>query len=103
MSTEKTACILCSRNCGLQVEINDGKFVKIQGDEKHPISKGKSFAIVGGGGQGNHLGGIYSRQRLSAMDSKFIYTALARKSSANQKREASTPLSKLMKASAEKW
>ena len=133
MSTEKTACILCSRNCGLQVEINDGKFVKIQGDEKHPISKGyicqkaarleyyqnhddrlryplkrqsngtfvrvswdealgeiaeklknirnqhggKSFAFVGGGGQGNHWGGIYSRQMLSAMDSKFIYTALA--------------------------
>ena len=40
MSAEKTACILCSRNCGLSVEINDGKFVKIQGDEAHPISKG---------------------------------------------------------------
>ena len=133
MSTEKTACILCSRNCGLKVEIGDGKFVKIQGDENHPISKGyicqkaarlefyqnhddrlrhplkrqtdgtfaeiswdaalseiaeklkdirkrhggKAFAFVGGGGQGNHWGGMYSRQMLSAMDSKFIYTALA--------------------------
>ncbi len=133
MSAEKTACILCSRNCGLKVEINDGKFVKIQGDEQHPISKGyicqkaarleyyqnhddrlkyplkrqsdgtfakiswdealgeiaeklksvknqhggNSFAFVGGGGQGNHWGGIYSRQMLAAMDSKFIYTALA--------------------------
>lgn len=133
MSTEKTACILCSRNCGLEVEINGGKFVKIKGDENHPISKGylcqkaarleyyqnhddrlryplkrqsdgtfvrvtwnealgeiaeklkslkdqysgNSFAFVGGGGQGNHWGGIYSRQLLSAMDSRFIYTALA--------------------------
>ena len=40
MTTEKTACILCSRNCGLKVQISDGKFVKIQGDEQHPISKG---------------------------------------------------------------
>lgn len=133
MSIEKTACILCSRNCGLKVEINHGKFVKIQGDEQHPVSKGyicqkaarleyyqnhddrlkyplkrqsdgsfkkiswndalteiaeklniirnqysgNAFAFVGGGGQGNHWGGIYSRQLLSAMDSRFIYTALA--------------------------
>ena len=40
MTTEKTACILCSRNCGLTVEIDNGKFVKIKGDEAHPISKG---------------------------------------------------------------
>jgi anaerobic selenocysteine-containing dehydrogenase len=133
MSTEKTACILCSRNCGLKVDIADGKFVKIQGDEEHPISLGyicqkaarleyyqnhddrlkyplkrqsdgtfvrvswdealgeiaeklanirnqhggNSFAFVGGGGQGNHWGGMYSRQLLSAMSSRFIYTALA--------------------------
>lgn len=133
MLAEKTACILCSRNCGLKVEINDGKFVKIQGDENHPISKGylcqkaarleyyqnhddrlthplkrltdgtfarvswdealgeiaeklndirsrhsgNAFAFVGGGGQGNHWGGMYSRQLLSAMNSRFIYTALA--------------------------
>ena len=133
MSPEKTACILCSRNCGLKVEISNGKFIKIQGDEQHPISKGyicqkaarleyyqnhddrlkypqkrqadgtftrvswdealgeiaeklnnirsqhggKAFAFVGGGGQGNHWGGMYSRQLLSAMDSRFIYTALA--------------------------
>lgn len=133
MSAEKTACILCSRNCGLNVEISDGKFVKIQGDEQHPVSRGylcqkaarlefyqnhddrlrhplkrqadgtfvkiswdealseiaeklkgvreqhggRAFAFVGGGGQGNHWGGIYSRQLLSAMDSRFIYTSLA--------------------------
>ncbi|MEY4906213.1 MAG: hypothetical protein RLZZ292_4028 [Bacteroidota bacterium] len=133
MASEKTACILCSRNCGLTVEINEGKFVKILGDEQHPISKGyicqkaarleyyqnhddrlgqplkrqedgsflpiswdialqeiaeklqkikqtytgNAFAFVGGGGQGNHWGGAYSKQLLAAMGSRFIYTALA--------------------------
>lgn len=133
MSTEKTACILCSRNCGLSVDVSSHSFVKVQGDEQHPISKGyicqkaarleyyqnhddrlkyplkrnadgtfarvswdealteisqklnnvrrqhsgNAFAFVGGGGQGNHWGGIYSRQLLAAMDSRFIYTALA--------------------------
>jgi anaerobic selenocysteine-containing dehydrogenase len=133
MTVEKTACILCSRNCGLEVEISNGKFVKIRGDEQHPISKGyicqkaarleyyqnhddrlgsplkrqadgsfspipwdtalqeiaeklnhikqsytgNAFAFVGGGGQGNHWGGVYSKQLLAAMGSRFIYTALA--------------------------
>ena len=39
MATAKTACILCSRNCGLTVEITEQKFVKIHGDNDHPISK----------------------------------------------------------------
>jgi anaerobic selenocysteine-containing dehydrogenase len=133
MSLSVTACPLCSRNCGLEVEIQEGHFTKIKGDEKHPISQGyvcqkaarlehyqnhddrlkyplkrqadgtftqiswdtalteiaeqlnqqkkqyggKSFAFVGGGGQGNHWGGIYSGQMLAAMGSRFIYTALA--------------------------
>lgn len=133
MSLSVTACPLCSRNCGLEVEIHDGKFSKIKGDDKHPISQGyicqkaarleyyqnhddrlkfplkrqedgtfvriswetalneiaeklnylkkmhggKSFAIVGGGGQGNHWGGVYSSQMLSALGSRYIYSALA--------------------------
>ncbi len=133
MSISVTACPLCSRNCGLEVDIQDGKFTKIKGDEKHPISQGyicqkaarleyyqnhddrlryplkrqndgtfmriswetalseiatqlnqlkkqhggKSFAIVGGGGQGNHWGGVYSSQMLAAMGSRYIYSALA--------------------------
>jgi anaerobic selenocysteine-containing dehydrogenase len=133
MATATTACILCSRNCGLTVEIDNGKFLKIQGDDAHPISKGyicqkaarlehyqnhddrlgqplkrqtdgtfepiswdtafyeiseklktikqahtgNAFAFVGGGGQGNHWGGVYSKQLLAAMGSRFIYTALA--------------------------
>jgi anaerobic selenocysteine-containing dehydrogenase len=41
MSTaEITACILCSRNCGLAVELDGGRFVRIRGDEAHPNSRG---------------------------------------------------------------
>lgn len=132
MTSEKTACILCSRNCGLTVEINDGKFTRIRGDEDHPLTKGyicqkaarlehyqnhddrlqyplkrqtdgsftrvswdealtdiaqrlvsirtqhggDAFAFVGGGGQGNHLGGAYNRQLLAVMKSRFAYNAL---------------------------
>lgn len=139
MSLSVTACPLCSRNCGLEVEIQDGKFTKIKGDDKHPISQGyicqkaarleyyqnhddrlkfplkrqedgtfmriswktalseiatklnqvkkqhggKSFAVVGGGGQGNHWGGVYSSQMLSAMGSRYIYSALAQEKTGN--------------------
>jgi anaerobic selenocysteine-containing dehydrogenase len=130
---ETTACILCSRNCGLAVTIEDGKFTRIRGDEAHPVSKGyicqkaarlehyqhhadrlrhplkrqpggsfvrvswdealtdiarrltairerhggPAFAFYGGGGQGNHLGGMYSQQLHKAMKSRFVYSALA--------------------------
>lgn len=40
MSTEQTACILCSRNCGLRIDVEDGRFKQIRGDSSHPISKG---------------------------------------------------------------
>ena len=40
MTVEKTACILCSRNCGLSVETANGNFTSIRGDEGHPVSKG---------------------------------------------------------------
>jgi anaerobic selenocysteine-containing dehydrogenase len=133
MATKKTACILCSRNCGLEVETDGGQLKKIRGDDAHPGSKGylcnkaarldyyqnhadrlrhplkrqpdgsfvrvgwdealediarrliairaahggDAFALVGGGGQGNHLGGIYSRQLLRAMGSRYVYSSLA--------------------------
>lgn len=129
---EKTACILCSRNCGLVVDIEGDNFVKIRGDDDHPVSKGyicqkaarlqhyqqhagrlthplrrepdgrftrvswdealgdiarrllairaahggDAFAFVGGGGQGNHLGGAYGRQITAAMKSRYAYNAL---------------------------
>jgi len=40
MKTEKTACILCSRNCGLEVEVDDGHLTRIRGDAAHPLSEG---------------------------------------------------------------
>ena len=40
MTTDTTACILCSRNCGLEVETDGARFTKIRGDKKHPDSKG---------------------------------------------------------------
>ena len=42
-SWEKTACILCECNCGLEVQIGgpDGRhFTRIRGDKEHPASKG---------------------------------------------------------------
>ncbi len=131
--TEQTACILCSRNCGLRVEVEGGRIGAIRGDEAHPVSQGylcqkaarlshyqdhadrlerplrrepdgsftpvsweealgaiaqrllairvrhggRAFAFYGGGGQGNHLGGAYSRQVTKAMGSRFVYSALA--------------------------
>ncbi|KVE38170.1 hypothetical protein WS68_24275 [Burkholderia sp. TSV86] len=133
MTVEKTACILCSRNCGLVVDVEGGKLGKIRGDDEHPVSKGylcqkaarlayyqdhddrlthplrrepdgsfvrvtwdeaiddiarrllalrarhggDAFALVGGGGQGNHVGGAYSRQLLAAMRSRYAYNSLA--------------------------
>jgi anaerobic selenocysteine-containing dehydrogenase len=133
MTTAKTACILCSRNCGLEVDVVDGHLKKFRGDTAHPSSKGylcnkaarldfyqnhadrlthplkrtadgsfvrvtweqalgdiaqrlntirdthggDAFAFVGGGGQGNHLGGAYGRQMLPAMKSRFVYSSLA--------------------------
>jgi len=37
---QPTACILCSRNCGLSVQVKDGHLTKIRGDKLHPISAG---------------------------------------------------------------
>lgn len=40
MTTAKTACILCSRNCGLEIDVVDGHLKKIRGDVAHPSSRG---------------------------------------------------------------
>ncbi len=128
-----SACILCSRNCGIRVTTENGQISKIKGDPEHPMTQGyicqkaarlahyqnhaerlhsplkrmpdgsftsisweqalseiaqrlldlkalhggHSFAFVGGGGQGNHLGGAYGQQLRHAMDSPFVYSALA--------------------------
>ncbi|MEM7588231.1 MAG: molybdopterin-dependent oxidoreductase [Acidobacteriota bacterium] len=131
--THSTACILCSLNCGIEVEVEDGHLKKIKGDRAHPISEGyqcqkasrldyyqnapnridsplrrrddgtfekiswdtaireiaaklvelrdthggHSLAFYGGGGQGNHLGGVYSSALRAAMQTRYIYTSLA--------------------------
>jgi anaerobic selenocysteine-containing dehydrogenase len=132
--TEKSACILCSRNCGILVDVEDGRFTRVRGDDDHPVSKGylcqkaarlqhyqehadrlsqplkrqpdgsfvqvswdealrdiarrlleirkahggAAFAFVGGGGQGNHLGGgaYGSSQLRAAMKSRNAYNSL---------------------------
>ncbi|HEX5731502.1 MAG TPA: molybdopterin-dependent oxidoreductase [Blastocatellia bacterium] len=35
-----TACILCSRNCGIEVEVRGREMTRIRGDKAHPISTG---------------------------------------------------------------
>lgn len=37
---KKTACILCSLNCGLEVQTKDGHITKARGDDDHPASQG---------------------------------------------------------------
>lgn len=139
MEKSKTACILCSQNCGLIVEHDEhGKFGKIIGDDMHPVSEGyicqkatrlnyyqnqkrltsplkkkadgtfeeiswdqaineigkqlvhirdthggKSIAYAGGGGQGNHLGGVLSSMLRRACDTPYLYAALAQEKTGN--------------------
>ncbi len=35
-----SACILCECNCGIEVQVEDRRFVKIRGDKAHPHSQG---------------------------------------------------------------
>lgn len=128
-----TACILCSRNCGLLVQVEDGHLTKIRGDKNHPVSAGyicqkaaqldhyqnnadrlthplkrqedgsyqpidwqtaiteiadrlldlkqtygkECLAFYGGGGQGNHLGSMYSSTFRDALEIPYYYSALA--------------------------
>lgn len=130
---QKTACILCSLNCGIEIQVKDRHFIKIRGDKDHPASQGyicqkaarldyyqnhlrrikqplkrqpngefepidwdtaiseiaskinaikaehggKAFAYYGGGGQGNHLPGLYGSALRSAIGSPYFYSALA--------------------------
>ena len=128
-----TACILCSRNCGIEVEVTDREMSRIRGDKNHPISEGyfcqkaqrlnfyqnhadrlttplrrtvdgtfepiswdtaiaeiaaklvairdehggRTIAYYGGGGQGNHLAGPYSKAFRTALKTHNFYSALA--------------------------
>lgn len=37
---QPTACILCSRNCGIEVQTHDREIAKVRGDKAHPVSTG---------------------------------------------------------------
>lgn len=37
---KKTACIICSLNCGLEIKTEGSRITKIKGDKLHPISQG---------------------------------------------------------------
>lgn len=140
-TTHKSACILCSLNCGIEVKVNPEtrEFIKITGDKDHPISQGyicqkatrlnfyqnnvdrldtplrkkpdgtfesiswdtaiqeiadklieirdthggTTIAYAGGGGQGNHLGGMYAAAIRAACGTPYIYSSLAQEKTGN--------------------
>lgn len=40
MSWKKTACVLCGNGCGLEVQVEDNRIVKVRPDRDSPISEG---------------------------------------------------------------
>ncbi|MBN1380582.1 MAG: molybdopterin-dependent oxidoreductase [Deltaproteobacteria bacterium] len=40
MSWKKTSCVLCANRCGLEVQVEDNRIVKVRGDKASPISEG---------------------------------------------------------------
>ena len=37
---QQTACILCSQNCGIEVQLDGRRIAKVRGDRAHPMSQG---------------------------------------------------------------
>ena len=130
---QKTACILCECNCGIEVRVEDRRFVRIRGDKEHKASRGytcekalrldhyqnglhrlaspmrriapgiyeeidwdtaiaevssrlqsvqtthggETIFYYGGGGQGNHLCGVYGTATRAAVGSRYRSSALA--------------------------
>ena len=128
----KTACVLCAQNCGLEVQVENNRIVKVRAGKENLRSQGyicrkgqhvnhyqhhserllhplkrvgndferiswdqaideiaekletildahgpRSYAYMGGGGQGAHLEGLFGRTLLGGLGSKYHYTALA--------------------------
>jgi anaerobic selenocysteine-containing dehydrogenase len=44
-----TVCVLCSHNCGLRVDVEDGRIAAVRADDDHPVTHGylcnKAFAV----------------------------------------------------------
>ncbi len=132
ISWKKTGCVLCAQNCGLEVQVENNRIVKVRGDKENPRSKGyvcrkglnimhhqhhedrlkyplkrvgdkferiswdqaaeeiaaklkeiiekhgpRSYAYMGGGGQGCHFEAAYGVTLMKALGSKYHYNALA--------------------------
>ena len=43
----QTACILCSINCGVEVQIDGGHITRVRGDRTHTGRKGQASAEPG--------------------------------------------------------
>ncbi len=130
---QSTACLLCSTNCGLEVQVADNRIVKVRGDKRNPFSQGytcskgltvgklvdheqrvttplkrmpdgshaaipweqaiaeiaaklrgliehhgpESVALLGGGGQANHLDFVYALSFLRLLGSRRHFHVLA--------------------------
>jgi anaerobic selenocysteine-containing dehydrogenase len=131
-TTHKTGCVLCAQNCGLEVEVENNRIVKVRGDRSNGKSEGylcrkgmnianhqhnadrlkyplkrvgdrferiswdqaigeiatklksitgqygpRSYAYMGGGGQGCHFEGAFGMCVLRGLGSQYHYSALA--------------------------
>lgn len=130
---QPTACMICSMNCGIEVQTEGGRITRVRPDQNHHISKGyvcekaqrmdayqqgrdrlsspmrrradgsyeavdwdtairevaarlaavreahggESIFYYGGGGQGNHLPGVYAQATLSTLGVRYRSNALA--------------------------
>lgn len=128
-----TACMICSMNCGIEVQTEGTRITRVRPDQNHPVTKGyvcekaqrmdayqqgrdrlsspmrrradgtyeavdwataigevaarletirdehggESIFYYGGGGQGNHLPGVYAQATLSALGVRYRSNALA--------------------------
>ncbi|HSA15135.1 MAG TPA: molybdopterin-dependent oxidoreductase [Spirochaetota bacterium] len=129
---KKTGCVLCAQNCGLEVEIENNRIVRVKGDRDNPRSRGyvcrkgvnisyhqhhsdrlthplrrtgsgfekiswdqaigeiasklkqivgehgpRSYAYMGGGGQGCHFEAAAGVTLMRAIGSRYHYNAIA--------------------------
>jgi anaerobic selenocysteine-containing dehydrogenase len=127
-----TSCVLCAQNCGLLVQVENNRIIKVKGDPDNPRSRGylcrkgqkianfqhhddrltkplkkasngfveitwekalseiggklssivdkhgpRSFAFMGGGGQGSHFEAGFGTSLMRGLGSKYHYSALA--------------------------
>ena len=128
----KTGCVLCAQNCGLEIEVENNRIVKVRGDKSNAKSEGyicrkglnvayhqhnadrlkyplkkvrdkferiswdqaideiatklkgiideygpRSFAYMGGGGQGWHFEAAFGVRLMRSLGSQYQYSALA--------------------------